>query len=312
MQAPERRQPAAVIFDSSLDESIDQVLALAMTLVLTAKQDARLGSLSVSRNSLAITSFCELIVRFYRGEQPGESPGRSGPTIGMSELGSAAEPSLMVSAVLRRTAPNNKPLYGRSIEKLNDTADPVAVIRNALSAQQDQAAVVVLAGPPVNLLGLLAIPDGKLLAQKKARSLVIGSPLTDAGGFAKLLAEWPGPIMIAGDEARNVTFPAAAIEEDFKWASNHPVVDAYRAAKTMPYDAPIGAMAAVLYAINPDANYFLPFTSGLPSEAQFSPAPGARHRMLRPNEARKDQLVGALRQIVASKPADSRRGGQGG
>jgi hypothetical protein len=302
MQTPERRSPPAIIFDSSLDDSIDQVLALAMTLIMTTRQDARLGSLTVSRNSLAITSFCELIVRFYRGEQPGESPGRGGLTIGMSEHGSSAAPAPMVSSVLQRTAPNSKPLYGRSIEKLNDTADPVAVIRNTLSAQQDQAAVVVLAGPPVTLLRLLAIPDGKLLVQKKARALVIGAPFTDAAGFTKLLAEWPGPVTIAGEEARSLTFPAAAIEQDFQWASSHPVVDAYRAAKPMPYDAPIGAMAAVLQAIHPEANHFRL------SEA----ASGARHRTLLPDETRKDQLVQTLRQIVASKPGETRRGLPGG
>jgi hypothetical protein len=220
----------------------------------------------------------------------------------MSEHGSSAAPAPMVSSVLQRTAPNSKPLYGRSIEKLNDTADPVAVIRNTLSAQQDQAAVVVLAGPPVTLLRLLAIPDGKLLVQKKARALVIGAPFTDAAGFTKLLAEWPGPVTIAGEEARSLTFPAAAIEQDFQWASSHPVVDAYRAAKPMPYDAPIGAMAAVLQAIHPEANHFRL------SEA----ASGARHRTLLPDETRKDQLVQTLRQIVASKPGETRRGLPGG
>ena len=45
--------------------------------------------------------------------------------------------------------------YSRGIHKLNDTADPVAVIRNALSAQFDQNAVVVMAGPATNLVRLL-------------------------------------------------------------------------------------------------------------------------------------------------------------
>jgi hypothetical protein len=316
MQTPDRRLPPAVIFDSSLDESVDQIFALAMTLAYVARQDARLGSISVSRNSLAITSFCELIIRFYRGEQPGESQGRSSVTIGMSEHGNSAAPSKMVSAVLERTGANNTPLYVRTIAKLNDTADPVAVMRNALSAQQDQSSVVILAGPPVNLLRLLAIPEGKPMVQKKARSLVIGAPLADTAGFTKLLAEWPGPITIAGDELRRVEYPAAAIDEDFAWAPNHPIVDAYRAAKAMPYNAPIGAMAAVLHAIHPEAGHFSlsdagTLTVSAGGRAQFNEASGGRHRMLLSDASRNEQLVGTLRPIVAARP-EARRGGRGG
>ena len=50
---------------------------------------------------------------------------------------------------------------------LNDTADPVAVIRNGLSAQIDQNGAVVLAGPPVNLLGVIARPDGRDLGDQQ-------------------------------------------------------------------------------------------------------------------------------------------------
>lgn len=53
----------------------------------------------------------------------------------------------MIAAVVNRTGPDGRPLYPRAIEKLNGTADPVAVLRNALSAQQDQSAVMFLAGP---------------------------------------------------------------------------------------------------------------------------------------------------------------------
>src|SRR6185503_19098572 len=107
--------------------------------------------------------------------------------------------------------PEGKPAYNRAIEKLNDTADPVALIRNALTAQQDQNSVVVLAGPSVNLLGLLALPEGKKLVQKKVRTLVIAAPVE-----AKLLSEWPSPTVSAGAELGEAfPFPGAGIEEDF-------------------------------------------------------------------------------------------------
>ena len=51
-------------------------------------------------------------------------------------------------------------------------------------------------------------------------------------------------------------FPGSSLDASFAWAPNHPVVDAYRAFKPMPYDAPSRALAAVLHAVSPDDNYF--------------------------------------------------------
>ena len=79
-----------------------------------------------------------------------------------------------------------KPAYRRDIAKPNDTADPVALIRNALSAYPDGNAAMVLAGSPVNLLNLIALTDGKHWVEKKARVLTLAagrfdSPQPDAG-----------------------------------------------------------------------------------------------------------------------------------
>src|SRR5215207_8132687 len=148
MQAQERRPTPALLFDSSIEDDIGQVLALAMLLGYEAKREVRLTSLSISRNNLRIVAFCDLMTRFF---------GLT-PSIGMYETGAAktdVPPAL--HAVLTKQASR--------IGKLNDTADPVALMRNALTAQQDQNSVMILAGPPVNLLGLLALPASKALIQ---------------------------------------------------------------------------------------------------------------------------------------------------
>ena len=84
----------------------------------------------------------------------------------------------MLSAVLANHVADGRG-YPRARAVLNDTADPVAVIRNGLSAQIDQNGAVVLAGPPVNLLGVIARPDGRDWVTRKARVLSIA-----AGRFA--------------------------------------------------------------------------------------------------------------------------------
>ena len=61
MQAPDRNKPpVAVTFDSSMDEGLDQVLALALLLGLETKRTVRVGSLSTSRHNLNTAAFLEL------------------------------------------------------------------------------------------------------------------------------------------------------------------------------------------------------------------------------------------------------------
>jgi hypothetical protein len=286
MQNPERRPTPAIVFDSSIEDDIGRVLALAQLLGYQAKQEVRITSLSISRNNLKTAAFCELMARFFGAS----------PTIGMSvNVPASTNVPPMLSAALAKVTPEGKPAYNRVIEKLTDTADPVALIRNALTSQQDQNSVVVLTGPAVNLLGLLALPEGKKLIEKKVRTLVVAAPFD-----AKLLADWPGPKILAGEELGSAfPFPGIGIEEDFTWATNHPLVDAYRAARPMPYDVPSAALAAVLYAAHPAENYF-----------KLS-EPQGKQRQLIADMSQKDRIIQAYRQVVSAKPPEPRRGARG-
>jgi hypothetical protein len=274
------RQLRTLLFDSPIDDGIGQVLALTMLLGYEVRREARLTSLSVSRNNLRTAAFCDLMVRFFGASHP----------VGMAEQG-AAETGVapMLSAVLDRKTTEGKLLYPRKISGFNETADPVALIRNALTAQPDQNSTMILSGPPVNLLGLLALPEGKPLVQKKVRTLVVAGPSNS------MSAEWSSPVVFAGEDlGQALKFPSESIEQDFAWATNHPLLDAYRAANVMPYDAGSSAMAAVLYAVHPDEGYFK--VSG---------------QQLVADPDQKDRIVQAYRQAVSAKPPEPKRGGRG-
>jgi hypothetical protein len=292
MQAQERKPTSAVLFDSSIEDEIGQVLALTLLLSYDAKRETRMSSLSVSRNNLKIAAFCDLMSRFFLGSSP----------IGLATSGpSTANLPPMIQSVLTKRTENDKPTYARTISQMNDTADPVALIRNALTAQPDQNSVVVLSGPPVNLLGLLALPESKQLIQKKVRALVIAAPLQDAEGMKKLFAEWPGSVIVAGEDlGQSLRFPGECVEKDFGWATNHPLVDAYRAARTMPYDASATAMAAVLYAVHPEENFFKLSDAG----AQ------GKQRQLAANPEHMGRVIQTYREVISAKP-EPRRGGRG-
>ena len=131
--------------------------------------------------------------------------------------------------------------------------------KNALTAQAAQNVVVVMTGPATNLARLLSLPGVKDLIADKVKLLVLaGGPeaalQADLPAARRLLAEWPAPIVVIGDQ--DVRFPATSVDKDFDWSPAHPVADAYRAFQAMPYDAPTGALAAVLYAVRPDKATF--------------------------------------------------------
>src|SRR5262249_10919522 len=148
-----------------------------------------------------------------------------------------------------------------------------------------------------NLVKILDLPGVKQLVAHKVRYLAIacgaypdGEPelniKADIPAARKLFAEWPTPIIAAGREVGEaLRYPAASIERDFAWSPAHPIVDAYRAYRPMPYDASAPAMAAVLHAIRPKEEYFRLSSAGIiavldDGRAKFTPSGQGQHRYL--------------------------------
>ena len=329
MQAgPPRTAPPGVVFDTVLSD-IDHLLGLAMLFTLEGRRQIRVPSISTSRFNLQAARFLDLVARFYGGEQAGDFVVNRLPLpIGMTATGKeTSDHSPMLDAALRKTAPDGGPVYPSTLTALNDTADPVALIRNALSAQLDQNALVILAGSPVNLLGVIARPDGRDWANRKARMLSIAAgrfaagpvdPIIrrDVAGFRKLLAEWPSPLVMAGTELSDaLPFPGTRLESGTAWARHHPIVDAYRAFRPMPFDAPSRTLAAVLHAVGSDEPYFDLSPPGTITVAHdgrttFSPAPDGRHRHLIVKPDQKEHVLQMYIEMVTAQPPP--RPGRGG
>jgi inosine-uridine nucleoside N-ribohydrolase len=310
-----------VVFDSDMGR-IDDALALAMLYGLEGKNAARVISISVSNSNLQVAAFCDAVARFYSEPPGGSAPAafsRPAMPIGMALKAPPLPVAPMIAEPLAKHTPEGKQLYSNAIEKLNDTADVAALIRNALSAQFDQNAVVVVTGPATNLAQLLQLPDAAELISHKVQFLCIaagdfsnGGPeeniKRDIAAAKTLFAQWPTPIVAVGQEIGNaLLFPGASIEKDFAWSPAHPVADAYRAFRTMPYDAPSTALAAVLYAVNPKENYFKlsePETIGVQDDGRLKivPSPQGKHRHLILDAAQSGPIVQIYRAMASAKP----------
>jgi inosine-uridine nucleoside N-ribohydrolase len=309
-----------VIFDTDMGTRIDDALAFALLYGLDGKNEVRVVCVSTSRFNLKSAAFCETVGRFYAGAVSGAfmAAGRTLP-VGMAVEGSLRDETPMISAPLERKTEDGKPVYNHGIQQLIDTAETPAVIRNALTGQHDQNAIVVCTGPATNLARVLGLPGVKDLVAAKARYLV-WSAGDFSGGAAefnvksdleaakKVLADWPTPVLFAGAELTNVIpFPAASIEKDFAWSQAHPVADAYRAFAPMPYDAPTQDMIAVLQAVRPKENYFKlsePGTVSVSGDGRttFAPAANGKHQFLSVDPSQKDRVLAVFTELASAKP----------
>jgi hypothetical protein len=158
-----------VLFDSSLDGGIDQVLALAMLFGYAATQQVRVPSASTSRYNLKNAAFLDLVARFFAADLAGDFvPNKIPLPIGMYSAGKQADTvAPMVSAPLAKVRADGGPQYPRGIEKLTDTADPVALIRNALTGYTDQNAAIRAGRRSSQSPGALVEPGRKNLGRDK-------------------------------------------------------------------------------------------------------------------------------------------------
>jgi inosine-uridine nucleoside N-ribohydrolase len=325
MQFPGHAKPSiGIVFDCAMGK-IDDALALAMLHGYDGKNEARIAAISLCTSDLKAAQFCDVVGLFYASATTGIARAFMHLVpIGLDAGKPSAKPagsSPMLDAPLAKTGADGKPVYPTTIRSLNDTAEVSTLIRNALTAQDDQNAVVVLTGPATDLAKLLDMYGLKELIAQKVKLLCMaagafpdGPPepniKVDIAAARKVLAGWSVPIVAAGYEiGAELRFPGASIEKDFAWSTAHPVVDAYRANQPMPYDAPSWAMAAMLYALRPKENYFKLSEPGTiivsdDGRTSFALSDNGRHRYLILDPAQKERIIRTYTEIASAKPVE--------
>lgn len=326
------RPPIGIAFDGDLGNRIDAVLAVAMLNGFAAKGEARRISLSISRSSLEAAQLADVISGFYGGRPASGFSGGVGQIsegmIGMPEGGPSSGDAPVLTAMLSKTASDGTPPYHSNIRRLLDTAESSVLIRNMLLAQNDENASIVLAGPATGLARILALYGSRPQIAAKVKQLVVaagsfpaGQPdptiTSDVAAARTLFAEWSTPLIAVGSEVgAALPYPGSSIDTDFAWSPAHPVVDAYRVFKPMPYDAPAAALAATLHAVHPDEGYFKLSEPGTISvldggRTQFTPGANGRHRYLIVDPAQKDRIIQLYKDLVSAKPAPRPSRGRG-
>lgn len=164
---------------------------------------------------------------------------------------------------------NDEPLFRRSLKDYSELPEAHILYRKILAQQPDNSVTIVSTGFSTNLARLLDTPaddfsplTGKELVAKKVKLLCtmagcFNNPelheyniVKDIPAAKKVFTEWPTPLVTSPFEVGiAINYPAISIENDFKWAPVHPMVEAYKCYLEMPYDRPTWDLTSVLYSV---------------------------------------------------------------
>jgi inosine-uridine nucleoside N-ribohydrolase len=309
-------EPVRIVFDTDMGNDIDDAVALAILHALESRGESKLLAVTITKDNPLAAPFVDLVNTFY---------GRRDIPVGMVKGGKTPQDSAMIRVPLEKKDAKGKPLYPSRIKDGSQAPEAVALLRRVLAAQPDRSVAFVQVGFSTNLARLLDSPpdaasplSGRDLVASKAKLLSAMAGAFPSGNAEynvkidlpaarKLFADWPVPIVFSGWEVGNsMLFPAAGIEKEFAYVANHPVADAYRAFKKMPYDRPTWDPTSALYAVRPDRGYFGLSEPGRVTvddqgKTIFTPSAGGPHRYLTVNELQKARTLEAMI-VLASQP----------
>lgn len=253
--------PVRLIFDTDIGNDIDDTLALAMIHALETRGEAKLLAVTVSKDNQYAGPFVDLIDTFYK---------RPTIPIGTVRDGKTKDDGAYLRPVVESG------LYPHALTDGQKAPDAVTLLRKILAREKDHSVTIVQVGFSTNLARLLdsrpdqaSILPGRELLRRKVRLICAmagqfpSGPAeynvkTDIPAARKLFNDSPVPIVFSGFElGARILYPAASIEHDFSFVPHHPVADAYRAYKPMPYDRPTWDLTAVLFAVRPKKSFGL-------------------------------------------------------
>lgn len=251
-----------IIFETDMGNDVDDALALDMLYKYFEEKKINLLGIMINKEGNYPPEFIDIMNTWY---------GYPKIPIGIVHEGADCENDAAnyAKCVSLMRDEKGSPLFKRSLKNYDTLPEAHLLYRKILAKQPDQSVTIVSVGFSTNLARLLETPGdqyspltGKELVARKVRLLC-----TMAGGFRnpemreynvvkdiqsakKVFSEWPTPLVTSPFEVGEaILYPGASIENDFKWAPEHPMVEAYKCYLKMPYDRPTWDLTSVLYAV---------------------------------------------------------------
>lgn len=315
-----QKQIPNIIFETDMGNDVDDALALDMFYKYLDKGAIKLLAISSNKQSKYSTEYIHLMNHWY---------GYPKIPFGKVIYGADSENDAKKYAehVCLMKDNQGKPLFKRPAFDYAAVPDAVQLYRETLAKQPDNSVTIVSVGFSTNIARLLQTePDrysplpGKELVAKKVKllSVMAGSfgekPIREYNVIkdipaAKLVFEqWPTPIVFAPFEIGiSVLYPAKSIENDFKWTTHHPVVEAYKNYLPMPYDRPTWDLLSLLYVVENDPKYFGSSGQGKVTVddrgfTTFSPEANGNRSYLTVSKEQAGAILARFIELITAKP----------
>ncbi len=318
-----KHNPTSLIIDTDIGNDIDDPLALAIAYTLERQGMCKIQAITISKDNPWSPVYMDLLNNFYgRGDIP----------VGMVKNGVTEYDGKYAPDVANLKRENGNHLFARKLSLSNQPEEAVKVLRKTLARQSDNSVVVIMLGFSTNMARLLKTGpddysslDGRRLFEKKVRFVsamcadfsdkVQKNPTMDNREFniwrdipsaQYFFSNCPVPVVLTGYELGcALPYPSESIEKDFTWAPEHPIVEAYKRFRKMPYDRPSWDLIAVYYAICGAVGFF---NESMPGElsiddngfALFNQNPDGRHRYLTLNSTEKSAVISTFRKLCSS------------
>ena len=257
-----------IIFETDIGNDVDDAMALDMLYKYIDMGKIDLLSVMINKEGEYSALFTNIMNNWY---------GYPNIPIGIVHDGADSEHDATnyAKCVVLMKNNNNEPMFQSSQLEYAVLDEAHNLYRKILSQQPDSSVVIVSVGFSTNLARLLETSadefshlNGKELVAKKVKflSTMAGcfnnsdhheyNIVKDITAAKKVFAEWPTTIVTSPFEVGlQINYQATSIENDFAWASEHPMVEAYKCYLKMPYDRPTWDLTSVLYAVE-GTSYF--------------------------------------------------------
>ena len=250
-----------VIFETDIGNDIDDALALDMLYKYHEQGKINFAAVMLNKCDPAPAEYMDISNTWY---------GYTDMPVGVVRDGSNDKRGLYAQKVVELNAEDGTPMFKRTHGDYDKLPDAHILYRKLLAEMPDKSVVIASVGFSTNLARLLETPadeysklTGAELVRKKVKLLSAmagdfreGSKPEynvkyDVPAAQKVFKEWPTPIVFSPfDVGKMILYPGASIANDFGWANGpHPMVEAYKAYKQMPYDRPTWDLTSVLYAV---------------------------------------------------------------
>jgi hypothetical protein len=262
-------EPVDIIFDTDIGNDVDDVLALGLLHALESRGECRLLAVTITKDSPLAAPFTDAVNEFY---------GRGSMPIGVVRGGVTPEAGTFLP--LARVRDGDRLRYPHDLVDAAAAPEAVRLLRQTLAGRPDRSVVIAQVGFSTNLARLLDSPaddvsplNGRDLVAAKVRllSLMAGAfaPIngnarfgeynivTDLPAARKVAAEWPTQMLWSGYEIGvALPYPAASIEQDYRYTAHHPLAEAYVLYNPPPHNRPTWDLTSVLAVVRPDRGYF--------------------------------------------------------